>query len=254
MEYLRNNTPQADAGRVVVTGATLGEAFKNVRARFGPNAVIAGSRTRTYPDQEGRAAAPMVEVTVAIGGGNHQRPQDKEFPGRGLTAEIRYEVERLERMVEDIIKPREDGAPQEPVIGPGFPLAEFLRENGASGGAVDRMLTRFAGETGLDKGDRPGALTWLENTLGNGPGPIEEWRGTHAFFVEHHSDRLDLVLRLAKKATDAGRNVLAVSVLPTPTEICPGFRTRRSPLASMPRWSVTPPSWGGWKRNWRITT
>ena len=216
MEYLRNSTPQADAGRVVVSGATLGEAFKNVKARFGPDAVIAGSRTRNYSDEEGRATAPMVEVTVAIGGGNHQLPLGKEFPERGLTAEIRYEVDRLERMVEDIIKPREDGTPQEPVNGSGFPLAEFLRDNGASGEAVDRMLTRFAGETGLDKGDRPGAITWLENNLGNGPGPIEEWRGTHAFFVEHPSDRLDLVLRLAKRATESGRHVLAVSVLPDP--------------------------------------
>jgi hypothetical protein len=227
MDFLRNNTPQVDGNMTVVTGRTLSETFKLVRQEFGPDAVISGSRTNTRRKSSGWGTEQVVEVLVenpgtsSAGAGNSNPDPDL------VTANIRREVERLEKMVEDIC----DGEPvgnthsSAPAVNP---LGEFLVENGASVQAVDRMLTRFSGETGSARDDRPAALAWLSSYLGSGQLSLTDFSGTHAILGEHSGDRLDLVLQLAGRMTKLGRRVLVVSLMPDPDRHLPLLRSLAS--------------------------
>ena len=212
MEFHRNSMPPVDGRTTVVTGSTLSEAFRNVRQEFGPDAVISGSRSRSRRKSSGWGTEQVIEVMVETGIG---RPDKTEQVAGDLTGEIRYEVERLERMVEDICQTAvpETGEVQEARTNP---LAGYLVENGASKGAVDRMLTRFVSETGNPPTDRPGAIAWLTGYLGTGQADLGEWEGNHVFLAEHPEDRLGMVLQLAGRLTEIGRRVLVVSVLPDP--------------------------------------
>jgi hypothetical protein len=215
MEFLRNNTHQAETGETVVSGTSLNEAFKKVRHQFGDEAVISGSRTRTRRKSSGWGTEQIVEVVVKTAGASELGPVGRLPQARDFNAEIRYEVERLEKMVEDILHPQEDPdgleAPEK-----GNPLGEFLVANGANAGTVDRLLTRFAGETGLASNDRPGAMSWLSDYLTAGPADLSTMKGHHAFLCEHESDRLDHVLATARKLHESGLRVLVLSVLPDP--------------------------------------
>jgi hypothetical protein len=215
MEFHRNNTLPADDATAVVTGSSLSEAFKRVRQEFGPEAVIAGSRSRSRRKSQGWGTDTVVEVLVETSGttGRPLRPTC-ESPS-DLTREIRYQVERMERLVQDICvaeSPASDGE----VWSEKNPLAEHLVNNGASPGAVTKLLTRFASETGHSRQDRTEALVWLTGYLDTGEGSLPEWSGHHAFLSEHSADRLDPVLHLAGTLTEIGRRVLVVSVLPDP--------------------------------------
>ena len=162
MEFHRNSTPPVDGGTAVVTGPTLSEAFKRVRQEFGPEAVISGSRTRSRRKGKGLETEKVFEVLVETG---NPLSRETDSYDEDLTEEIRREVERLEQMVQEIC--RTGIAPtEEEHLASGNPLAEHLVENGASQGAVDRLLTRFAGETGTSRNDRPGAIAWLMGSDG----------------------------------------------------------------------------------------
>ena len=215
MEFHRNNTPQADDRWAVVTGPTLSETFKRVRREFGPEAVISGSRSRTRRRDHGYGTEQVVEVTVDRNGNMDTPRGESAATIDDMTTRIRYEVERLERLVEDISEPLETLGKDLPAD-PADPMTEFLTGNGASVGAVKKMMTRFRGETGLPVSDRPGVVAWLRGYLESGTGSLESWQGNHAFLGEHQGERLDLVLHLARRLTEAGRKVLAVSVLPDP--------------------------------------
>jgi len=127
--------------------------------------------------------------------------------------EIRHEIERLERLVQDICRTEDVGSQAENLPAANS-LAEHLVENGASREAVDRLLTRFTGETGRPMDDRPAAIAWLSGYLGTGEEVLAGWKGNHVFLSEHASDRLDMVLHLARCLTGVGCRVLVVSVLP----------------------------------------
>ena len=212
MEFHRNSTPPVDGHTTVVTGSTLSEAFRNVHQEFGPEAVISGSRSRSRRKSSGWGTEQVIEVMVETG--DAAASETEQFTG-DLTGEIRYEVERLERMVEDICQTKvpetEEGLNERK-----NPLDGFLVENGASQGAVDRMLTRFASETGSPPDDRPGAIAWLTGYLETGKADLRDWQGNHVFLGEHAEDRLGMVMQLAGSMTEAGRRVLVVSVLPDP--------------------------------------
>ncbi len=212
MEFHRNSTPPVDGKTTVVTGATLSEAFKNVRREFGPEAVISGSRSRSRRKSNGWGTEQVIEVMVESG---DAPPRGTEQFTGDLTGEIRYEIERLERMVEDICQTPVPETEKEQKAGTN-PLAGYLVENGASQGAVDRMLTRFASETGNPPNDRPGAIAWLTGYLGTGKADLGDWTGNHVFLGEHEEDRLGMVLQLAGCLTEIGRRVLVVSVMPDP--------------------------------------
>jgi hypothetical protein len=213
MEFLRNNTRQAETGTTVVIGASLAEAYRKVRRRFGDEAVISGSRSRTRRKSSGWGTEQVVEVMVETGGAA-SLDCGVPLPVAGdLNAEIRYEVERLERMVADIVDPAPAPSPEP---GPANPLGEFLIDNGASPGTVERLLTRFVGETGCARNDRPGALAWLDGYLRTGQEDLASLQGHHAFLCEHESDRLELVLETARRLHGEGRKVLVLAVLPDP--------------------------------------
>ena len=215
MEFHRNSTPPADERSTVVTGPSLSEAFKRVRQEFGPEAVISGSRTRSRRKSSGWGTEKVVEVLVETPGAPCSQPRGFGSQAVDLTGEIRHEVERLEQMVEDICRTGNNPTENEQHAS-GNPLAEHLIENGASPDAVDRLLTRYAGETGQPRNDRPGAIAWLAGYLGTGAGILEDWEGNHAFLGEHAADRLDMVLHLARLLTKAGRRVLVVLVFLDP--------------------------------------
>jgi len=223
MEFLRNNTPPADGNVTVVTGRTLSETFKLVRQEFGPDAVISGSRTNTRRKSSGWGTEQVVEVLVETSGVPGTATDQARPSPDNVTAEIRYEVERLENLVDEICSKGEaNDSGDNP--GPTNPLGEFLVRNGASQESVARLLTRFSGETGLSMDDRPAALAWLSEYLGTDDASLAEYSGTHAFLGEHSGDRLDLVLHLARRMTDLGCQVLVVSIEPDPERHLPRLR------------------------------
>jgi len=224
MEFHRNSTPLAERGTSVVTGPTLSEAFKRVRQEFGSEAVISGSRTRSRPKGNGSETEKVFEVLVETGDPLSRETDTNE---ENLTEEIRQEVERLERMVHEICR-TETAPTEEESTASGNPLAEHLVENGASQNAVDRLLTRFAGETGKPRNDRPGAIAWLMGYLGTGPGDLAGWEGNHVFLCEHDADRLHLVLHLARRMAETDRRVLVISVLPDPDRDEPRLKNMAS--------------------------
>ena len=224
MEFHRNSTPPADGGTSVVTGPTLSEAFKRVRQEFGPEAVISGSRTRSRRKSNGWGTEKVIEVLVETG---QPLSRETESDVEGLTVEIREEMERLERMVQEICRTGTVPA-AEALTATGNPLAEHLVENGASQGAVDRLLTRFAGETGMPRYDRPGAIAWLMEYLGTGKRELTDWEGNHVFLGEHATDRLGLVLHLARRMSETGRKILVISVLPDPDRDEPRLKNMAS--------------------------
>ena len=217
--------PPADGRSTVVTGSSLSEAFKRVRQEFGSEAVISGSRSRSRRKSSGWGTEQIVEVMVETPGNSCSPQPDAGSSAVDLTGEIRHEVERLEQMAQDIcrtgIVPAEDQH-----NAAGNPLAEHLIENGASPGVVERLLTRFTGETGQPPNDRPGVIAWLVGYLGAGNRALADWEGNHVFLGEHAADRLDLVLHLARSLTEAGRRVLVISVLPESDRDEPRLKNR----------------------------
>jgi len=213
-----------------VTGPTLSEAFKRVRQEFGPEAVISGSRTRSRPKGNGSETEKIFEVMVETGdplSWGTDTDEEHLTNEENLTEEIRQEVERLERMVHEICR-TEKAVTEEESTAAGNPLVEHLVENGASRNAVDRLLTRFAGETGKPRNDRPGAISWLMGYLGTGKGELADWEGNHAFLCEHDADRLSLVIHLARRMAENDRRVLVISVLPDPDRDEPRLKSMAS--------------------------
>ena len=224
MDFLRNNTPQVDGNMTVVTGRTLSETFKLVRQEFGPDAVISGSRTNTRRKSSGWGTEQVVEVLVENPGSSGAGSAPSSSDQNQVTADIRREVERLEKMVEEICDGETVGTtPMSAAVV--NPLGEFLVDNGASEQAVARMLTRFSGETGSAQDDRPAALAWLSSYLGSGNLSLADFTGTHAFLGEHTGDRLNLVLHLARRMTQLGQRVLVVSIMPDSDRHLPLLRS-----------------------------
>ena len=224
MEFHKNSMPQADNSTAVVTGSSLSDAFKRVRQEFGPEAVIAGSRSRSRRQSRGWGTDTVVEVLVETSGTPGRSPRPTGEPPADLTREIRHQVERIERLVQDICLAESSTSAGGDRIEEN-PLADHLVKNGATPGAVSKLFTRFASETGYPRHDRPEALVWLTGYLATGQGSLPEWSGHHAFLSEHAADRLDPVLHLARCLNDIGRRVLTVSVLPDPHREEPRLKT-----------------------------
>lgn len=227
MEFLRSSTQPVDGNVTVVTGRTLSETYKLVRQEFGPDAVITGSRTNTRRKSSGWGTEQVIEVLVENPDSVVESADQLPATGLDVNVAIRGEVERIEKMVDDICSgvvsaTAPAGVPQ------ANPLGDFLVENGASVQSVNRMLTRFGGETGAARDDRPAALAWLSSHLGSGSLSLEDFSGTHAFLNEHSGDRLDLVLHLARRMTDLGRRVLVVSLMPDPDRHLPRLKATAS--------------------------
>jgi len=64
MPVSRNNKHSVESSPVVVTAATLKEAYQIVRDEHGPDAVILGSKTVTRRQEKGLGHSKMVEVTI----------------------------------------------------------------------------------------------------------------------------------------------------------------------------------------------
>ena len=204
-----------DGQTTVVTGATLAEAFGRVREKFGSEAKISGSHTRTRRKEQGVGTEKVVEVLVEIPGVGKSAACVANPPMSDLTHEFRQEVERIERMVDEIC--RLQGGDERAIDQAlSIPLAEHLVENGASPAAVEKILTRFAAETSGSVYDRPAALSWLREYLGTRHDDLESLVGHHVFLNEYGGEGLDLILNLAARLTEIGRRVLVVSILPDP--------------------------------------
>jgi len=215
MEFLRNNTPRGENKTTVVTGSSLSDAYRKVRLEFGPDAVISGSRSRTRRKDNGWGSEQVIDVMVEKPGSARLVGEETTDARGHVTSQIKYEVERLEKMVEEIIK-ADAPATEETGGSADNPLGEFLTGNGASTGAVERLLTRFAGETGKPRNDRPGALAWLNGHLAAGDTQPADIDGTHAFLTENAGDRFETAGHLAHAMTRADRRALLLAVIPDP--------------------------------------
>ena len=67
MPAFKSNKHSVETGPVVVTAATLKEAYQIVRQDHGPDTVILGSRSITRRKEKGLGHEKMVEVTDRLG-------------------------------------------------------------------------------------------------------------------------------------------------------------------------------------------
>jgi len=220
----RNNRPSADDGPIVISASTLKDAYRQVKARFGPEAVIIGSRNVTRRQKLGLGHEKVVEVTVQPPGsapasplGRRQGPTSPAAAstsgsGDAITREIEREVERIEELVRTIVDERSDqdsgGAMRQ------NPLAEALVTSGASTAVVERLLTRFASESGKPMTDRPSAVSWLADNLQASNCDWDGFYGCHAFMGESGVGCTSLVLAAAARLQKMGRRTLVLSLFP----------------------------------------
>jgi hypothetical protein len=224
MEFLKNSMPSVETGTTVVTGATLDEAFQKVRQQFGPEAVISGSRSRTLVKEDGQGTVKVIEVLVQNSAVSVSKPHVRARSTADPHREFRQEVERIEHMVAELCRA---AAPPGPDAGPPpyLPLAEHLVAQGASAAVVDKLLTRFAAESGKPATDRPAAAAWLEEYLTVSLGGQPEVRGQHVFLGEYPGESLDSVLRVARDPSQTRGRVLLAAVLPDPERDLPRLKS-----------------------------
>ncbi len=222
MSLTRNNKRSARQAPAVVTAPTLKEAYRLVRAEYGANAVILGSRTVHRRDALGLGQQREIEVTVQVPGGATASPARPLTPAYGVTdsaeavdthAEIVGEVSRIEEMVAAIV------ADYARLAKGRLPycdnvVAETLVENGASPEAVNTLLTRFVSETGGAVQDRPAVLAWLAENLRTSNCRWEDFYGCHAFLGETGSGRTEMILAAAALLCGLGRRTLVLSLMP----------------------------------------
>ncbi len=230
MRSPRNSKPSVDGAPVVVSAPTLKEAYRIVRADYGEDAVILGTRTVNRRQELGLGHDREIEVTVQMPGATAAVSGLGSRTGRALSTggtraatattgpdlnqEIIREVTRIEQLVAAIAEDH-DRMSRQRLPYCDNPLAETLIENGASPAAVNTMLTRFTSETGNPVTDRPAAVAWLTENLRASNCSWDEFYGCHAFLGEAGCGRSDLVLTAAGLLQAMGRHTLVLSLMPT---------------------------------------
>jgi flagellar biosynthesis GTPase FlhF len=215
----RNNKQQVEGIPQVISAPTLKEAHKIVRRKYGKNALILSTRTISRRQEMGLGQEKMVEVVVMDSTGTANNAQGSypktsasNVSSSELTHELNREVERIEALVQDITARQatmnDDSLAHNP-------LAESLITAGASAPVVSTLLTRFTSETGKDRADRVGALTWLKDQFPASNCGWDGFYGYHAFLGHSGAGRTDLVLEAAAKLQQQGRRTLVLSIMPS---------------------------------------
>ncbi|MCP4292330.1 MAG: hypothetical protein GY780_10925 [bacterium] len=213
----------ADSQPAVVTASTLKGAYKKVKAEFGDDAVILGSRTVTKRQPDGLGHEKIVEVMVQDPGGHTRKPESANqiFQALGqsvshenaLQNDMETEVERIEELVRSITRDFDKLDPSSAIIR-NNPLAESLVNGGADPRTITKLLTRFTSETGHASNDRVAALSWLGESLKASNCDWEGFYGCHAFLGSWGTGQSEMILATASRLQELGRRTLVLNVMP----------------------------------------
>ncbi len=192
-----------------IRGRTLRAALAGARREFGEDACIIETRSVTRGDER------FIEVSVCPAPGEtpiaSTPPQPRPDPARTAEA-IRAEVERIETMVETLVK-REAAERAERETGfDDYPLAKRLLATGASLPAVRLLRRLYLAETG---GRRPHtAERHLRDQLRTSGGDWASLAGCHLFLGGPGAGKTDLVLATAARLKDLGHRALVLTYAP----------------------------------------
>jgi len=212
MDPRKSSMRPDDDGPQVVTAATLQDALKLVRQRFGPDARVI--RSRTVNRRSGLGRERVVEVVVASppGGTGVRTHPTAGIPEGTVAAEITREVERIEALVDDVA-----GQQRRLAVTRGSeesPLVEALVAAGASRGTAGLLLDRCRGDAGGRGTDRASLMSVLAREL---RASDEEWpafTGRHVFLGGEGCGKSEMVLAAASRLHALGKSTLVLNLLP----------------------------------------
>ena len=210
---------------MIIAAATLKEALRLARVRYGEDARVINSRTVVRRQQGGLGQERLVEVLIDPAESAESRPRGltarnapfgrQMSPPRdaALVEEIAREVGRIEEMVHTLSGAHEQlmhGGP-DPRLGP---FGEMLQAAGASATTVASLITRFVSETGRGSDDHAGLMTYLLEALPASNGSWEEMGGCHVFLGPEGCGKTEMLLAAAAELQATGKNCLVLSMLP----------------------------------------
>lgn len=218
MAWQTSSSRSPAEGAASVEAATLKEALRLARQKFGADVHVIRSRTVNRRQPGGLGQKKSVEVLVQTAGGygrrsNVARPAEAYSSGGArLTDEIAEEVDRIEQLVRRI------AAQQASCEGlhrcRQNPVAEALVASGADPGLVVRICERCQVETGAGPDDHQALLSYLRRSLPTVRATWLDMAGAHVFLGPSGSGRSDMVYRLAAKLSAMQQQVLVLSILP----------------------------------------
>ena len=229
MEMPGNVRPSASTDVEVVCAATLKDAYRQVQARFGQDAVIIGSRSVKRRQALGLGLEKMVEVSVHTGPLPISQPRRAFSPSAARNhyqmkaspdsaednqlAAVERQVANLEKIVTTLTE-QQQRRRQGHTAFQNSPLARTLLQSGCSAETTLRLLTRFSGETGQDAGNLGVVLPWLSDQLRASNSGWDGFFGCHAFLGPAGSGRTNLVLDAAARLQKMGRRTLVLATMP----------------------------------------
>jgi len=210
---------------VVIAAATLKEALRLARVRYGEDARVINSRTVVRRQQGGLGQERLVEVLIDPAESTERRPRGltarlaplgremSPSADAALMAEIAREVGRIEEMVHTLSGAHEQmlHGDSDPRLGP---VGEILRSAGASATTVASLITRFVSETGCDSDDHAALMAYLLEALPASNGSWEEMGGCHVFLGPAGCGKTEMLLAAAAELQAKGKNCLVLSLLP----------------------------------------
>ncbi len=225
MDMRNSMSPSGNEGPAVVEAATLKDALRLVRQRYGVDARVIRSRTINRRQRGRLGAERVVEVLVEPPTEESARVDRGPFPGRGtlgaaeghVAREIAAEVDRIEALVRRVAADHERLVLEQverQAARPVNPLARALVAAGAGEDVVSRVLERLVVETGSAPDDSEALARYLEDNLPTGSGSWEDFGGGHVFVGPSGAGKSSLVYTAAARLRAVGRRVLVLSLLP----------------------------------------
>jgi len=215
-----NSRQSAPDGLETVRGPTLQETLQKVRVRFGEEARVVESRTVEVAQSGKLGKEKMVEVVVApeesesrlAARSLDESPARPAAGRREVAGGLVDEVERIEKLVQNLLAKRDPGATAAAEL-QDYPLAAGLIAAGVSLDAVRRLAGSFALDANAER-DLPAALAHLRSVIRIGQGGWDDFGGCHVFLGDSGAGKSDIVLAAAAQLQQAGRQVLVLNVLP----------------------------------------
>ncbi len=240
MDLPSSNRQRSSGPLAAVTAPTLTEALRLAHLRFGREARVVCSRTVAAPMAAGRQPRHLVEVVVVpacdAGQGRAVQRRDAERPtghaaatparesaGRpsllrpetrsDLQREIADEVARIERAADALQQEQcRIAAARRPLIE--NRVGRALSAAGTSPQTIERLMARFAAETGGDPVDGRGLYNYLVDTLPAASGDWDLLDGVHVFLGPAGCGKTEIVLDAAGRLQDHQRRTLVLSLSP----------------------------------------
>ncbi len=221
----------ADQAVGIVAAPTLKEALHRVRSRYGADARIIQSRTATRRRAGSLGQDKVVEILVQEADAPRQaaaslgaKTDDTASPTTValppdlrhddlLTDDITREVERIERMVQQIAAQHDRLTGSSPYV-EDYPLSAALRAAGVSGSVLGTLANRYLIEQGGSPDDEQAARAALVDALPGCDGDWESFGGCHVLLGASGAGKTDIALAAASKLHGLGKQTLVLSVLP----------------------------------------